>query len=201
MLEAPVLVALAIAVAVAVLGWRGAGHLVGTRWGRLGLLVAAAVLPVAVTVGALASGVKESSSTRFCLSCHEMEPYGRSLFADNRQALAAVHYQDRLVTRDGTCYGCHTNYGLFGDVKAKLNGLRHVYVHYLGTIPERPKLYEPYPNANCLHCHDDARGFLEKPVHTPLLADLQAGRQSCLSCHKVAHDHESVAAGKLWQAE
>jgi cytochrome c-type protein NapC len=184
--------------ALAVIGYR---QLAGTPWGRLGLLVAAALLPVSVSLANLQSGVAESSRTRFCLRCHEMQPHGRSLFADDRRALAAFHYQNRLVDRDTACFSCHTDYALFGDVKAKLNGLRHVWVHYLGTVPDRFELYQPYPNRNCLHCHEDARRFLENPAHKPVMAQVQRGETSCLTCHKVAHDLDKVRGGALWQAE
>jgi hypothetical protein len=42
---------------------------------------------------------------------------------------------------------------MFGGLKAKLGGLRHIYVHYLGKPPqpEDIKLYEPYNNRECLH--------------------------------------------------
>ena len=53
-----------------------------------------------------------------------------------------------------------TNYAMFGGFKAKLNGLHHVYVQYFGkstTILFR--LYEPYNNRECLHCHLGARSF------------------------------------------
>jgi nitrate/TMAO reductase-like tetraheme cytochrome c subunit len=198
--QSVVLWGLVIALAVASLGLIGFRRLAHFGWGRLALLVAVAVLPVSISLANLKSGVAESSRTRFCLRCHEMQNHGRSLFADSRQALAAVHYQNRLVDRDTACYSCHTDYAMFGDVKAKLNGLRHVYVHYLGKIPERFHLYQPYNNRNCLHCHDDARRFTEAPAHQPLLAKLATGEMSCLACHKVAHDMEKVQGGALWQA-
>jgi cytochrome c-type protein NapC len=129
-----------------------------------------------------------------------MQDYGKSLFADNRKALSAVHYQERLVERESTCYACHTDYALFGDLKAKVNGLKHVWVHYLGTVPKKLALYQPYPNYNCLHCHDDARGYLEAEPHRAVQAQLRDGTLSCLKCHTVGHDMAAVAAGQLWQA-
>jgi cytochrome c-type protein NapC len=158
-------------------------------------------VPLFATAGGLGAGYRESSRTRFCLQCHEMTPYGQSLFADNPNALPAVHYQDRLIDRDATCYSCHANYALFGDIKTKLGGLEHVWVHYLGTAADPIALYQPYPNSNCLHCHDDARNFLEASAHRPILPELEAGTTSCLTCHRVAHDFESVQAGRLWDAE
>jgi cytochrome c-type protein NapC len=191
---------LVIAVVVAGLGLFGFRKLAGFPWGRVALLVAAVLLPVSISLANLRTGVAESSRTRFCLSCHEMQDHGRSLFVDDRRALAAVHYQNRLVDRDTSCYACHTDYAMFGDLKAKWNGLRHVYVHYLGQIPAPDKLalYKPYSNRNCLHCHDDARRFSESPPHQPVLARLRSGETSCLSCHTVAHDMKKVEKGELW---
>jgi cytochrome c-type protein NapC len=179
----------------------GAGYLASHRAGRLVLLAGLALLPLALTATGVAVGIQESSHTRFCMSCHEMEPFAKSLFVDNPAALAAVHYQKRLISRDSTCYACHTDYALFGDAKAKVDGLRHVWVHYFGEVPERPKLYQPYPNYNCLHCHEDARGFLEQRSHREHREELRSGARSCLSCHSVAHDLDGVAARTFWQPE
>ena len=128
-----------------------------------------------------ALGAKQKD-TRFCLSCHEMQRHGKSLFADNKQALAAAHYQNRLVDRESVCYSCHKDYAMFGDVTAKLNGLRHVWAHYIAGVPKKIELYKPYPNSNCLHCHDDARRFVDGVAH------------------RIAHDMTKVDADDLWQA-
>ncbi|MDQ3266606.1 MAG: NapC/NirT family cytochrome c [Myxococcota bacterium] len=178
-----------------------AGHLTANRLGRLVLLGGLAILPLVVTGAGVAVGVQQSSQTEFCMSCHEMEPYGKSLFVDNPDSLAAVHYQKRLISRDSTCYACHTDYAMFGTAKAKLNGLRHVWVHYFKTIPEKPKLYQPYPNHNCLHCHADARPYLESESHREVRAELASGARSCLSCHEIAHDLDGVKAQNFWRAE
>jgi cytochrome c-type protein NapC len=193
--------ALVVALVVAGLGFIGFRHLAGARWGRVALLVAAALLPVSVSLGNLQRGVAESSRTRFCLGCHEMQDHGRSLFVDDSRPLAAAHYQNRRVDRDTACFSCHTDYALFGDLKAKLNGLRHVWVHYLGSVPARFELYQPYPNRNCLHCHEDARRFIEAAPHQPVLGKLASGETSCLSCHRVTHDLEKARGGVLWQAK
>jgi len=200
MLPPSLIVALVVGLGIVALASFGAGLLDGHTAGRLALLLAIVVLPLLLTVGNISYGVAESSSTRFCLSCHEMQEHGKSLFADNRQALAAVHYQSRLVDRQTACYSCHKDYALFGDVKAKLNGLRHVWAHYVSGVPKKIELYQPYPISNCLHCHDDSRRFVEGPAHRPALAALYAGTTSCLSCHRVAHDMAKVKAGELWQA-
>jgi cytochrome c-type protein NapC len=200
MLPVFVVAALGVGVLVAVLLRASTNTLAAQRVGRVVLLIGLVALPLLLSVGNLSYGVAESSQTRFCLSCHEMQRHGKSLFVDDKQALAAVHYQNRLVERDSTCYSCHKDYALFGDVKAKLNGLRHVWAHYVRGVPDKIALYQPYPNANCLHCHDDARRFVENPAHRPVLEAVQAGSTSCLGCHRVAHDMAKVDAGRFWQA-
>ena len=200
MLPAQVIIALAAGIAIVAMLFFGAGALASQTVGRLVLLVGLVALPLLLSVGNISYGVHESSTTRFCLSCHEMQRHGRSLFVDSKQALAAVHYQNRLVDREAVCYACHKDYAMFGDVKAKLNGLRHVWAHYVTGVPKKITLYQPYPNSNCLHCHDDARRFVEGVAHRPLLGALYAGTTSCLSCHQVAHDMAKVDADDLWQA-
>ena len=200
MLPVPLIVAMVAGVAIVALLLFGAGTLAANTIGRLVLLVGLVALPLLLSVGNISYGVRESSTTHFCLSCHEMQRHGKSLFADNRQALAAVHYQNRLVDREAVCYSCHKDYAMFGDVKAKLNGLRHVWAHYVAGVPKKIELYHPYPNSNCLHCHDDARRFVDGVAHRPIVNQLYDGSTSCLSCHQVAHDMAKVDAGELWQA-
>ena len=175
-----------------------AGRLAGSTAGRLALLCGVFFLPlIAVGTGAT-EAYRASSSTEFCLSCHEMERYGQSLFVDDRTVLPAVHYQKRLVDRDHACFACHTNYTMFGDIEAKLDGLKHVWVHYLGEPPEQIELYAPYASANCLHCHDDARSYVEHPAHGPVREALTAGEKSCLDCHRSGHALPLVEEGRFW---
>lgn len=201
MLPLAAIVALSTGIVIVGLLLFGAGALASSRIGRLVLLVGLVALPLLLSAGNFSYGIHRSSTTQFCLSCHEMQRHGESLFVDDRHALAAVHYQNRLVDRESICFSCHTDYAMFGDVKAKLNGLRHVWVHYFRPAPQKIELYEPYPNHNCLHCHDDARPFLEAPTHRPVMDALYANTTSCLTCHRVVHDFEKVDAHDFWQAK
>jgi cytochrome c-type protein NapC len=194
-------VALAAGLAIVALLFFGTGTLAAHRVGRLVLFGGLCAVPLLLSAGNLSYGFHESSRTRFCLSCHEMHRHGQSLFADDQHALAAVHYQNRLIDRDTVCYSCHTDYALFGDLRAKANGLRHVWVHYIRGVPDKLALYKPYATANCLHCHDDARRFLENPAHRPVMEALYAGTARCLGCHRVAHDMAKVDRHELWQAQ
>ena len=200
MLPFSIIIALAAGVAIIVLLFGGAGVLSGHTVGRVVLLVGLLALPLLLSAANFSYGFHQSSQTRFCLSCHEMQDHGKSLFVDSKQALAAFHYQNRLVDRETVCYSCHKDYAMFGDVKAKLNGLRHVFAHYIAGVPKKIELYQPYPNSNCLHCHEDARSFVEGVAHKPVLAALTSGSMSCLACHRIAHDMAKVEAGDFWQA-
>lgn len=200
MLESNVHLALLSALIGVVVIFLGAQQLLRSRWGRWILLVVAGLLPIVASAGTFKEGMEESSRTRFCLSCHEMQNYGKSLFADNRLSVPAAHFQHRLIDRENACYSCHTDYAMFGDVKAKLNGLKHVYVHYLGKVPDKIALYQPYPNYNCLHCHDDARRFVEAPAHQAVKPQIASGELSCLKCHNVGHDMKAVQEHRFWQA-
>ncbi len=194
-----VITAVALCIGLAVVLLAGAERLLASTVGKLVLLAGIGVLPLAVSVGGLTAGVVNSSQTSFCLSCHEMTPYGQSLFVDG-ESLVAVHFQDRLVDRDYACYVCHKDYAMFGDVRTKLHGLNHLLVHYFGEASDPIELYAPYPNANCLHCHDDSRGYLEVEVHVRFAAEMVRDDRSCLDCHSSSHDLDAVHAGRFWQA-
>ena len=117
---------------------------------------------------------------------------------DDPAYVPARHYQNNRVPRDHACFTCHTTYTLFGDYKAKLRGLRHVYVNYIGTIPKKIKLYDPYNNRECLHCHGGARAASRRTTCTGMRADLGANKTSCLECHGTIHDVANVDHLPVW---
>lgn len=150
--------------------------------------------------------IERSKETTFCLSCHEMEPYGKSLLVDGAGHLPAAHFQNHRVPAEMACYTCHTNYAMFGGLRAKMHGLKHVYIHYLSTppAPEAIKLYDPYNNRECLHCHLGARSFEEGAVHTAdpdLLPAVKANKLSCISsgCHDVVHGIAALDKEQFWK--
>jgi cytochrome c-type protein NapC len=173
--------------------------------GRIFAFAALLLMPVLAGTAGLSHHVERSKRTEFCLSCHIMEPYGRSLHIDERGHIPAVHFQNHMVPADHACFTCHTNYTLFGDTKAKLHGLRHVYVYYLGTQPKHIKLYEPFNNRECLHCHLGARSFEEGAMHNAdpaTLPAVKANKLSCVSggCHETVHDVANLDKLPSWPA-
>jgi nitrate/TMAO reductase-like tetraheme cytochrome c subunit len=174
--------------------------LTAARGGRILAFGGFFVLPALATWVGFGSHVERSKSTSFCLSCHEMRPYGESLALEDPGYLPAHHFQERRIDRDRACFTCHTTYTMFGDTRAKLNGLRHLYVHYLGEPPEKIALYRPYQNRECLHCHAGARAFEENEMHADVRAELRDNVTSCLECHDQTHDVERLAELPKWQA-
>jgi len=175
-----------------------------TRGGKILAFFILFLLPsLSMTMG-VSSELERSKSTEFCLSCHVMESHGRSLYVDDPGYLAAAHFQNHRVPADQACYTCHTNYAMFGGYRAKLNGLHHVYVQYFGKAQDPIRLYEPYNNRECLHCHLGARSFEEGVVHTAdpdLLPAVKANKVSCLSsgCHDVVHNAGQLSNVKFWK--
>src|SRR5438046_10173768 len=106
-----------------------------SRGGKILAFLILFCLPVLCLTMGFSNELERSKSTEFCLSCHIMEPYGKSLHVDDPSYLAAAHFQNHRVAPDQACYTCHTNYAMFGTFKAKLGGLRHLYVHYLRKEP------------------------------------------------------------------
>ena len=176
------------------------------RGGRVLAFLGILALPSLAFAVGFNAHVERSKKREFCLSCHIMEPYGKSLRIDDPGHLPASHFQNHRVPPDQACYTCHTNYAMFGGLKAKLGGLRHMYVYYLGTPPkpEEIKLYEPYNNRECLHCHVGARSFEEGVVHTAdpaVMAEIKSNKLSCVSsgCHETVHDVAKLGEQKFWK--
>jgi cytochrome c-type protein NapC len=176
-----------------------------TRAGKILAFGVLFFLPLFSLAVGLQNEMDRSKSTAFCLSCHIMEPYGKSLHIDDPSYLAGAHFQNHLVPANEACYTCHTNYAMFGSFKAKLSGLRHLYVYYLGTqpAPENIKLHEPFSNRECLHCHLGARTFEQGVMHNmdpATLPAIKANTLSCISsgCHDVVHNVGHWGDVKFW---
>lgn len=132
----------------------------------------------------------------FCARCHVMTEYVESLKVDDDEPISAVHYQNNWVPQEKACYVCHTSYTMFGPIKTKINGLKHLYVYYIKGPPKKLKLYQKYQNRDCLRCHGTAKKYNKNKKHVRvknLLVQLESGKRSCLEngCHDLAHLLES----------
>lgn len=165
--------------------------------GKILAFAALFILPTAAVVMGSTEHLERSKKTEFCLSCHPMHDYGRSLFVDDKEFVPANHFQNKRISREQACFTCHTDYTMYGDLSAKIRGVKHLYVQYLGTIPDTLKLYAAYNNRECLQCHSDARTFEGNKHHKETdttLAAIKDNRLSCMTsgCHDVIHNVREV---------
>ena len=159
------------------------------------------ILPVLCGAWGVSAHLEHSKQTQFCLSCHIMEPYGRSLQVDDSHYLPAQHFQNHRIPADEACYSCHTEYTMFGGLRSKLRGLRHVYAYYIGTPMNPLHLYQPYNNRECLNCHAGARSYVDDPTHSAMAGELKSNQISCLTggCHDVVHNTAQLQNVKFWR--
>lgn len=176
----------------------------GTRGGKMLAFVALLIFPILAGGMGVNEHIHHSKTTNFCLSCHVMEDYGKSLHVDDRSFVPAIHFQNNLVPRDNACFTCHTDYTMFGDANAKLRGLKHVYAYYIGKPSNPIKLYTPYNNRECLHCHLGARSFEESEAHSKdaeIMARMKNNQLGCTTsgCHNIVHNVQQLKEATFWK--
>jgi nitrate/TMAO reductase-like tetraheme cytochrome c subunit len=160
------------------------------------LLVGLGAFPIGTATTGNLAGFQQTKTRGFCGGCHVMEPFTDDAADPASLTLASRHSRNPLFGGD-SCYACHADYGMFGAVTTKLNGLRHVYEYYTDyhalTIAEalpRIHLYKPYPNENCMQCHSTrVPGWELVADHEALAAEVRTGEVSCASegCHGPIH--------------
>jgi nitrate/TMAO reductase-like tetraheme cytochrome c subunit len=174
--------------------WRSLLRSGVTASARGGLFVAVALVPFMVAFLSFAHGLEQSTTVRACGSCHVMTPFVADLRNVKSDTLAATHFKNRYIL-DHQCYTCHSNYGLAGTLRAKFEGLGHVWRYTTGTYDLPIKIASPYPNVRCLGCHGASQKFLSAAGHPKdEIPNLMAGTTSCLDCHGPAHPAQQKAA-------
>jgi len=138
-----------------------------------------------------------TSSTEFCMSCHEMKPYQKE-----------VAFSSHAKDKEGTpidCRQCHIPLGIgprFFAVKI-YSGTKDLAVHFrskpdrLNRIQAQQVARRFVDDANCLACHQDlyknAKGDAPVSVFGQLAHDAYLGKngntkQGCAGCHiNLAH--------------
>lgn len=154
------------------------------------LLFGIALLPALALALGVGRTLEEMKRPEFCGSCHVMQPFIADLRNPESTTLAAVHYQNRYI-RENQCYTCHTDYGLFGPLGAKVAGIRHLWNYETGNYQLPIEIAAPYRVANCLFCHGEAKRFRDQ--HTDMLAQIESGDVGCLDCHRPAHPDQQAA--------
>lgn len=169
---------------------------IGLVRGRLSraLLLPALLLPAtAFGVGYLFM-LEESKSVEFCGSCHvTMSPLVSALDEDT-ESLASIHWQRGAVSHENACYQCHSGYGIWGDVDAKIAGVMHMVRTVSGSY-EFPIQSKTFNVNSCLGCHARAVGFREVEEHRDpeIQEELLSGVSGCAGdCHEVAHPESAL---------
>jgi nitrate/TMAO reductase-like tetraheme cytochrome c subunit len=164
------------------------GRLTGVT-GKGLLLVGVVLLPsFSVATGTLLVFIR-AERVEFCASCHHvMQAYADDMIDPASSGLAAVHFTNQYIPTD-QCYECHTSYGLFGTVEAKMHGVVEVLRYYTGTYKTPIRTWKPYSNSDCLKCHARSKKWLSLDAHSDeeIKNELFEDTTSCMSCHDTAH--------------
>jgi len=130
--------------------------------------------------------VRSSETPDFCGSCHEM----KSRHAAWQSSLHA----------EVTCADCHSGRGIGGWARAKVDGMRELWVHFTADSFDHIQLTEhqvPVVNENCRRCHAVAELVTERDglviSHEKHLAE---GAQ-CLACHSSGSSHPLEPRGDM----
>jgi len=119
-----------------------------------------------------------------------MDPFVDDMRDTDSDLLAAVHYKNRLIQKEH-CYTCHTDYGIFGTMEAKLAGLGHIYMDSTGRWEAPITISKPYQFRICLNCHAGALRFENEEDHEDAIEEVVAGETECTDCHEMAHPDRS----------
>jgi hypothetical protein len=163
---------------------------------KIWLLLGLGVLPIGAAASGNVQGYNTTKQRSFCADCHVMAPQVTDSDDPHSGSLSSRHSRTALFGAEN-CYVCHEDYGMFGTVLTKADGMKHVwlyYTQYLHVSAEAAKsrihLYQPYPNESCMQCHSTTDTLWNAvPDHTAALAAVRSNQVSCASvgCHGFAH--------------
>lgn len=158
---------------------------------------AAVLLPLAAYALASLHMLESSKQVAFCGSCHVMTPLLNSL-QGNDGSLASIHYARGLVPHDQACFTCHSGYGIWGGVDAKMAGVMHMVRTATGWYSLPLTLNGPFDINSCLGCHAFAPSFRAVEAHQDpeLQKQLLTHELSCTGvCHPAAHPDSALTGG------
>lgn len=158
---------------------------------------AALVLPIA-SYGLAALYVMEGSKeVSFCGSCHVMTPIVAALDTD-KESLASIHYRRGLVRHDEACYVCHSGYGIWGTMDAKMAGVMHMIRTLTGNYELPIAMHDTFDIGSCLNCHAASAAFRDVKEHQDpdVQQALLSHEMSCTGvCHPEAHPASALTGG------
>jgi cytochrome c nitrite reductase small subunit len=144
---------------------------------RLGVYLLIGI-PLLVLIGFATSksAIDYTSKPSFCGSCHLMQTRYVSW--------------ERSLHNGATCFQCHSEPGLVGEVQAKLNGIKYLYYEYEG-YRDVQILRAEVSNASCMRCHtieemDEKMQRAISPIQNPPTSHSSHVKDlniSCTACH------------------
>jgi nitrate/TMAO reductase-like tetraheme cytochrome c subunit len=147
------------------------------------LFLGICVIPLPLSLLSTAVGLEKSKSVEFCASCHAMDPFVEDMKDPKSKTLAAVHYRNAYIQSEH-CYRCHTNYGIFGTMEAKMAGLGHIWKDGTGSYDLPVEISKPYRYTICLDCHGASAKFRAVELHQNALRKMKEGEDiTCIKCH------------------
>jgi cytochrome c nitrite reductase small subunit len=150
------------------------------------LFIGICVMPLPVMLLGSAVGLEQAKDVSFCRQCHVMRQFVDDMTDPASNRLAAVHFKNRYIQRSH-CYVCHTDYGLFGTMEAKLAGVGHIWKESTASYALPVTTARPYQFMICLDCHAQSVKFERVPDHRGLVAKVASGEAGCTSCHGLSH--------------
>jgi nitrate/TMAO reductase-like tetraheme cytochrome c subunit len=183
------LLALAMSVsALALIAWTLAihrGRLAGFR-ARLLLFIGVCCVPFPAVMMSAAVGLEQSKAVAFCKSCHLMGAFVTDMEDAGSSSLSALHFRNRYIQEEH-CYSCHTDYGLFGTLEAKVGGMAHVWSDFAGAGSGTVRPKTNYRFTICLNCHGQSAKFIRQKGHAGVVDNVVNGRADCTQCHARSH--------------
>jgi nitrate/TMAO reductase-like tetraheme cytochrome c subunit len=163
---------------------------------RLVLIICIVGLPLFSVSSGMVLVFVRAERVEFCGSCHRaLSSYIADMHSPDSKGLAAVHYRYQYIASN-QCYECHTSYGLFGSLEAKVNGVRQVLSYYTNSFETPIAMWEDYNNAECLKCHAESAHWQAVGEHADAgqLRAILADETSCMECHESGHLDVTVSA-------
>ena len=174
------------------------------RWSLLALVATGIVIGIALIVLPHV-GIKVTSTTEFCVSCHSMQP----VYEEYKQS---VHFQNASGVR-AECHDCHIPPDIPGMVKRKLEASNDIYQTFIAHSIDTPEKFEAKRaelaerewarmkennSATCRSCHNyDAMDHAKQhPEAARQMKVAAKDNQSCIDCHKgIAHQLPDMSSG------
>lgn len=168
------------------------GQILGALFKAM-LVVSVVMVPLLAMSAGMLLVFSRAERVEFCATCHlTMKPYVQDMTNPKSEGLAAVHYRNQYI-HSNQCYECHTSYGMFGTVEAKIAGIIDVYKYYTRTYKLPIKMRKPYSNGDCLKCHARSAKWLAVAEHSGAQEELFSGGMGCQDCHGITHPSHPIS--------